>query len=410
MPALRGLRLLVSLAVVALPAVSLPLGAQIPVVALGDTGQAVAALQVALTNRDFSSGAIDGRSGRLLQRALVDYQRSRGLATDGIAGPAVWADLGLDPASAAGAFRTYRVTADDTVGLAELPEGWRARAGLAELPYVTTLERLGERFQTDPTYLASLTPEAGWPAPPPGTDVRVPAVDFQTVVKVALPYRRPPPAAVAAGQRACAETPGADSSVANVREADSLGGDSLGADSLGRRCPAPGGPDSAALRARDSIGVLQADSAIAALRREWERRAPPDVEVRVSVRRRAVRVYEGGRLVASYPATVGSSQFPNPRGAWRVASQVYAPDYRYDERYLRTGQRSPHALRIPPGPNNIVGLVWLGLDKPGYGLHGTDEPETIGQAASHGCVRLTNWDAERLARRVGIGTRVLIGS
>jgi lipoprotein-anchoring transpeptidase ErfK/SrfK len=333
---------------------------QLPVLRLGAAGDAVALLQVVLGNREFSSGVIDGRFGPRLEGALLDFQRSRGLAVDGVAGPAVWRALEVvpDETHAAG-FRAVVVTPTDTVGLAVLPESWEARGALPVLPYGTPLERLSERYQASADYLQTLNPGVGWPNPPPGTRLRVPAVRFETVVRVALPYRRP----------------------RNV------------------------GPPA---RTADSLAVLRADSAIAALRTEWERPAPSGTVVRVSTRQRVVRVYDRGRLVARYPATVGSRQFPNPVGEWRIASQVFAPDYGFDERFLETGVRSERFVRVPPGPNNIVGLVWMGLDKPGFGLHGTDEPQTIGAAASHGCVRLTNWDAERLARHVGIGTPVTI--
>lgn len=355
-----------------------------PVLGPGARGEAVAVLQVALSNREFSPGAVDGRFGPLLIRALTDYQRSRGLEPDGVAGAAVWRDLGISSGEVL--FRSHEVTPEDTAGLGWLPPTWEERSDLTILPYQTVAERLAERYQTSAAYLVSLTPGARWPNPAPGTELRVPAVAFETRVEVALPYRRPWP-----------HGPGAVDPLADL----------------------PAGLDSAAAaesvavtrerrRVADSVGVAIADSLRARLRSRWERRARPGVEVRVSSRERAVRVYRWGRLVSRYPATVGSREFPNPTGVWRIVSQVFAPDYRYDEEFLRTGRRSGAGIRIPPGPNNIVGMMWLGLNKAGYGLHGTDEPETIGAAASHGCVRLANWDVERLGLHVGIGTPVTI--
>lgn len=333
------------------------LSAQLPVLRRGSRGEAVARLQVALSNREFSSGAVDGRFGTMLKAALMDYQTSRGLEPDGVAGSAVWKDLGISPEAGDTAFRSYTLTEVDTTGLTALPDEWEARAQLQALPYETVLERLAERFQASRDYLVALNPAAAWPNPGPGASIRVPGVRYETVERV-VPADRP---------RGPGEVAGA---------ADSL--------------------------------AAHADSATAGLRAEWERHAPAGVQVHVSPRQRAVHVVEGEKFVARYPATVGSRQFPNPEGEWKIVSQVYAPDYRYDERYLETGRRSEQALRVPPGPNNIVGLIWMGLDKEGFGLHGAHEPETIGAAASHGCVRLTNWDAQRLARRVGIGTPVTI--
>jgi lipoprotein-anchoring transpeptidase ErfK/SrfK len=354
-----------------------------PVLHPGDAGAAVALLQVELTNREFSSGPVDGRFGPLLEAALIDFERSADLPPDGVAGPDVWRALEIVPERIPGAaYRRIAVTPNDTTGLAELPRGWDARAGRPDLPYGSVLERLAERHQASADYLRDLNPGVGWPDPFPGTPLRVPAVDFETVVEVALPYRKPRGLLAAAAPVALIDPLAAAESLAVTRARE---------------------------RTADSLAILRADSAIGVLRGRWQRRGPPAVEVRISTLQRVVRVYERGRLVARYPATVGSRQFPNPQGDWRIASQVFAPDYRFDESFLATGVRSERSVRVPPGPNNIVGLVWMGLDKPGFGLHGTDEPETIGAAASHGCVRLTNWDAERLARRVGIGTPVTIG-
>jgi lipoprotein-anchoring transpeptidase ErfK/SrfK len=390
---LAGLPLLLGV----LPTSAPPLLSQLPVLRRGAEGDMVALLQVALGNQEFSAGAIDGRFSPALAAALVDYQKSRGLAPDGIAGPVVWGELGIARVNGEEAFRAHTVTPADTAGLAPLPEAWEARAELEVLPYETALERLAERYQTAPEYLVSLNPRAGWPNPPPGAALRVPAVEFETAVGIVLPYRR---ARVVVGEE--------------VAGGDSAGGVSTKAvPAEGADLAAPADSLELAVRRQreaDSIGVALADSAVGALRAQWERHAPQGVSVRVSTRDRVVRVYEEDRLVARYPATVGSRQFPNPEGEWKIVSQVYAPDYRYDETYLETGRRSQEALRISPGPNNIVGLMWLGLDKEGFGLHGTDEPGTIGASASHGCVRLTNWDAERLARRVGIGTPVTISS
>ena len=80
-----------------------------------------------------------------------------------------------------------------------------------------------------------------------------------------------------------------------------------------------------------------------------------------------------------------------------------APTFRYDERMLNHGERSKNFHILPPGPNNPVGVVWIALNKRGIGIHGTDDPNTIGQAVSHGCIRLANWDVVRLAGRVKAG-------
>jgi lipoprotein-anchoring transpeptidase ErfK/SrfK len=114
-------------------------------------------------------------------------------------------------------------------------------------------------------------------------------------------------------------------------------------------------------------------------------------------------------LIASFPITPGKPQFIK-FGTWEVRNSVELPHWRYDQKLLDTGKRSAdsEALNIPPGPNSPVGIFWCGLSKPGIGLHGTSDPETIGRARSSGCIRLANWDAIRLPTLIRPGTTVEI--
>lgn len=112
-----------------------------------------------------------------------------------------------------------------------------------------------------------------------------------------------------------------------------------------------------------------------------------------------------GRLVASYPATIGSETFPSPSGSMEVSTIAPAPKYYFDPRDQPWGPDK--RLTIAAGPNNPVGSTWIDLTKDGYGIHGTPEPRLIGKTPSHGCVRLTNWDAQELSRAVAAGTAVV---
>jgi lipoprotein-anchoring transpeptidase ErfK/SrfK len=111
-----------------------------------------------------------------------------------------------------------------------------------------------------------------------------------------------------------------------------------------------------------------------------------------------------GRLIAQFPATMGSSRDPLPIGEWKIQGVSRNPDFHYNPRLFWDVSDSKEAVLLKPGPNSPVGVVWLDLSKPHYGIHGTSEPQTIGRAESHGCVRLTNWDAARLAQMVKPGT------
>ncbi len=118
-----------------------------------------------------------------------------------------------------------------------------------------------------------------------------------------------------------------------------------------------------------------------------------------------LRAYsEDGTLVATYPATVGSSTFPSPDGNMEVLAIAAAPTYHFSPEGRDWGPDKK--LTIAAGPNNPVGGTWIDLSKEGYGIHGTPDPTLIGKTSSHGCVRLTNWDAEELSRAVRKGTKV----
>lgn len=113
-----------------------------------------------------------------------------------------------------------------------------------------------------------------------------------------------------------------------------------------------------------------------------------------------------GKLVVAYPATIGSSDTPSPTGRHAVKAIALNPDYWYRPKVNFVQGTNTKALRLPPGPNGPVGATWVGLDKPTYGLHGTPEPSKIDKTNSHGCVRLTNWDARELAGLVVPGVPV----
>jgi len=113
-----------------------------------------------------------------------------------------------------------------------------------------------------------------------------------------------------------------------------------------------------------------------------------------------------GNLVAFYPASIGSPEKPAPSGEFKVKGVAHNPTYHYDPRFGFKGVKAQHKFTIQPGPKNPVGVVWIDLTAPSYGIHGTPSPEKIGKTESHGCIRLTNWDALDLAGMVHRGTVV----
>jgi lipoprotein-anchoring transpeptidase ErfK/SrfK len=120
-----------------------------------------------------------------------------------------------------------------------------------------------------------------------------------------------------------------------------------------------------------------------------------------------LKVFGGNqRLLAVYPATVGSQEKPAPSGQLTITGVSKNPTYRYNPKYEFKGVRTNEPFTIKPGPNNPVGVVWIGLSREGYGIHGTADPSKVSKSESHGCIRLTNWDALSLASVSAKGTVV----
>ena len=113
-----------------------------------------------------------------------------------------------------------------------------------------------------------------------------------------------------------------------------------------------------------------------------------------------------GNLIVAYPATIGSEELPSPSGSYVVRGVAPHPTYTYDPKKNFQQGNNIQKLILPPGPNNPVGAAFIALSKPTYGIHGTPDPTKIDKTHSHGCVRLTNWNAVELAHLVQVGTPV----
>jgi lipoprotein-anchoring transpeptidase ErfK/SrfK len=130
--------------------------------------------------------------------------------------------------------------------------------------------------------------------------------------------------------------------------------------------------------------------------------------VEIDTKSKVLTIVESGKLIAAFPITPGSKQLPAPIGTWQIVKIATLPFFRWDKAMLLHGKRSGDFHTIPPGPRNEVGLVWIGLNKKGIGIHGTNNPDSIGRSASHGCIRLANWDAVRVLNSVTQGVAVEI--
>ena len=315
--------------------------------------EAATRLQLFLDRANFSPGKIDGHYSDFTFKALALYRQSRGEPASPLPSKARTApDLnGIDLASVGSTFIQYTVTEADLQNVGPLPNAVPEKAKLKALPYRDAGEAIAEKFHCDSKFLGELNPSKN-SALKSGDQVRVPNVESFDLGAV----KDLKPGSEIAPQ------------VANDI------------------------PDEPEQKAEPN-----SESAAAA-----------KMSVKVDVKTKMLGVFEGDKIIAAYPITVGSAQTALPIGDWKVRGVAKLPTFRYDERMLKRGERSKNFHMLPPGPNNPVGVVWIALNKRGIGIHGTDEPNTIGQATSHGCIRLANWDIVRLAERVKAGVPVSV--
>jgi lipoprotein-anchoring transpeptidase ErfK/SrfK len=137
---------------------------------------------------------------------------------------------------------------------------------------------------------------------------------------------------------------------------------------------------------------------------------PQAASLRVNLGETSIEALDGsGRVVAFFPCSIAADKNKRPNGTLTVKSVVPDPDYTFDPALFKDAaarEGLTHKMTLPPGPRNPVGTAWIGLSLPGYGIHGTPEPENISRTQSHGCFRLANWNAEKVLRMVRVGTPV----
>ncbi len=137
--------------------------------------------------------------------------------------------------------------------------------------------------------------------------------------------------------------------------------------------------------------------------------APPPKAAKVVVlkdQRVLMLLDDAGKTIAQYPSSTGSERDPLPIGVWKVRAVLKNPTYHYNPKLFWDASPGDRKVTIQAGPNNPVGVAWIDLSKPHYGIHGTPVPSTVGKSESHGCIRLTNWSAAEVAGLVGPGTEI----
>ena len=325
--------------------------------------------QVVLDRLGFTPGVVDGKPGLSTRNAIAGFQQANQLTPTGT----------LDQPTSAALLRFNNIPATRIVTipadfaaepfekLAKSPED---QAKMAALGYETLDEKLAERFHTTIETLKLLNPSgvpAGMAAPAPSA--------------APSPDASPSPAGTdAAAQQAPVSMFRAGQQI----RVPNVGGDAVDQGSVS---------DAAWGQTLTALGVGTAQPKVA--------------KVVVSKSKGTLSAFDdGGKLVAVYTATMGSTHDPLPLGQWKIQGVSHNPKFNYNPALFWDAKSGSRKQLLPAGPNGPVGVVWIDLNIPHYGIHGTPHPETIGRAESHGCVRLTNWDAARLAQMVHAGTAV----
>ncbi len=310
-------------------------------------------LQIFLDSKNFVPGKIDGRYGGFTKMSWHRYEQAHGNAPADAFDPTSAELAGISPL-----YISYTVTDDDLASLGPVPKEVPDQAKLKSLPYSDVLELVGERFHVSRKFLGELNPNIRWETIKAGATVTVPNVARPFYLSNVLAARQ---------------------AEADLKKQDA-------AAKLAKPLPDPSKPPVAAPVRLD---VTQ----------RW---------AHVSIKDSYLELHEGDRIIAAFPITPGSTAIPSPKGEWYVESKTLMPEFRWDKAMLMEGRRSDVFFQLPSGPNNPVGICWIALNKPGIGLHGTPDPDTIGRSASHGCIRLANWDAFKVYYLVDKKMRVVI--
>lgn len=326
--------------------------------------EAATRLQIFLDRANFSPGKIDGTYNEFSWKALALYRQSRGeqpqvpplkQKSKSNVAPDI---TSLDLDSIGPVFVPYTVTDGDLASVGPLPGSVAAQAKLKFLPYRDAADAIAEKFHSDVHFLERLNP-GKMKTIKAGDHLMVPNVEpfeLGTVKEI---------------------KPGSDLSTQPANDVEyQLEPQTENTDKNNQqgKHQAPSGP----------------------------------VTIKIDTKINMLEVFQGDKPIAAYPVTIGSAQTASPIGEWKVRRIAKMPTFRYDKEMLQHGRRSGNFHLLPPGPGNPVGVMWIALNKKGIGIHGTNEPGSIGHAASHGCIRLANWDVVRLATKIKPGDNVSI--
>ena len=369
--------------------------------------------QVVLDRQGFSPGVIDGAMGQSTKAALRGFQRARGLTESGELDDAT--SQAMSEWSNIAATRVVTIPESFAVGRFEaLPDDPAEQAKRERLGYESLDEKLAERFHTTIETLEMLNP-GGRPATLGSATLTAASTTPASGTPTGTTGRAPAPArSTTASPSAQANATGTPAATPATTSSSPSPGTTSG--QAGTATPGPQSRFAAGQQIRvPNIGADRIDAS-ADLDNRWRMTLrdlgvgtgqPKATRIVADKSDSVLMVYdEADKLVAQFSITSGSSNDPLPLGDWKVLGVAHNPTFAFNPELFWDVPDSTEKQQLPPGPNGPVGVVWIDLSKEHYGIHGTPEPQTIGRAQSHGCVRLTNWDAARLAQMVSPGTEV----
>ncbi len=335
--------------------------------------------QVVLDRQGFGPGVIDGKMGTSTKNALMGFQEANDLDVTGELDDET--EKALSEWSRIPATRVVTIPASwGDVDYVDIPDDAAEQAELERMGYESLDEKIAERFHTTVAVLRELNPD-GRPAGATGPSAGSSPTPRASASASATPTPTP--------------TPSGSASASSSQSSTFAAGQQIRVPNIGADRIEPGAIQNKGWQqtlASLGVGTEQPDVA----------------RIVVDESEGWLKGYDADdNLVVMFTVTTGSQNDPLPVGEWSVTGVGRNPPFSYQPELFWDVPDDEEEQQLPPGPNGPVGVVWIDLTKEHYGIHGTSAPETIGRVQSHGCVRLTNWDAARLAGMVSTDTAVI---